>query len=199
MALIHALTPGSWEEMHDIVQMALEVGASLVQFHPLEWSGRAQNAFKSGLEEEELHRAYIMYHALEAEYGQKIRIHMDIVHSDIAREEPVKVGMLPPAPITDIQSLFNACRSLVLDDQGKLMPFSYGMHPDYHIGSLAGNSRQDVDAAFSTYFKSGVAGFEELLHSSYQSAIADDNDLLVWSDYVVSKSHSKSAGGVLAL
>jgi Fe-coproporphyrin III synthase len=127
--LIHTLTAESLDEIEAIAALAVEWGASLLQLHPFEPSGRGLQA--SGMTPLSAHErliAWLLVHALQAEHPT-LQFQLDLVHRDIARKVPRALGAaalreaVPP-------------RELVLDERGVVVPVGHGMASRWQVTNI---------------------------------------------------------------
>jgi MoaA/NifB/PqqE/SkfB family radical SAM enzyme len=124
--LIHTLTSESLDEIEALAAIASDWGASLLQLHPFEPSGRGAHApGLTPLSPDERVIAYILAAALTHEYPH-MRVQADLVHRDVARCAP---AALHGAPLDECATP----RELVLQDDGRVVPLTYGLDPAWAI------------------------------------------------------------------
>lgn len=127
--IIHTLCAESLTEIESLASMASEWGATLLQLHPFEASGRGiAAAGVTMLSAEERLDALIVAAVLQEQYPQ-LRIQLDLVHRDVARSVP---AALHGAPLR--QPL--EPRELVLQDDGRIVPLTYGMDRAWTVVDL---------------------------------------------------------------
>lgn len=118
--IIHTLTSESLDEIESLAAIASDWGASLLQLHPFEPSGRgAQVSGMTPLSADERVTAYILAAALGHEYPH-MRVQADLVHRDVARFAP---AALHGAPLDEC----GTPHELVLQDDGTVVPLTYGL------------------------------------------------------------------------
>jgi Predicted Fe-S oxidoreductases len=202
LAVVSAIANGSWRKMTEVAEMAHDLGASFVQFHPLELSGRAIREIPNGLDLEDLHRAYIVFNYLQEKYAGIMHIQMDCLHRFVIETNPEICGYIDDAFIPTKTNFVRISRSVILDEKGNIMPFSYGLHPRYHIGNVKKKKSSEISAMLDDYFENRASTFSHLVSSSYKkykTTTDDDNDLIVWSEYIVEQSRSSSIGNEVAV
>lgn len=124
--IIHTLTSESLDEIEALAAIASDWGASLLQLHPFEPAGRGADATgMTPLSADERVIAYILAAALTHEYPN-MRVQADLVHRDVARHAP---AALHGAPIDECATP----RELVLQDDGRVVPLTYGLDPAWAI------------------------------------------------------------------
>ena len=127
--IIHTLCSESLEELEDIAALASDWGASLLQLHPFEASGRGLDATGlTPLSAEQRLDAFLIGLLLGEQYPH-MRIHVDLVHRDVARHAPSAIHGSPvDEPLMP--------RELVLQDNGLVVPLTYGLSASYAIANL---------------------------------------------------------------
>ena len=139
--IIHTVCSETLEELEDIAALASDWGASLLQLHPFEPSGRGLDA--TGItppSEEERLDALLIGFILGEQYPH-MRIQVDLVHRDVARHIPLAIHGSPVnEPLLP--------RELVLQDDGLIVPLTYGLPAPYAVANL---TRERLAAAWSDF------------------------------------------------
>ena len=133
--LIHTLTAESLDEVEELVSIALEWGASFLQFHPFESSGRGTTA--NGMSELSAHErliAWLTIRALEARCPE-IRLQLDLIHRDVVEAAPEVVGA---------SSSVSRPQELVIDECGTVVPVCHGMPRSWRVTDLVTESLLDA-------------------------------------------------------
>jgi len=190
LGIIHAITSGSWKKMIEVAELSFELGSSLIQFHPLELSGRAITELPEGLSLEDLHRAYIVFNNLQEKYADTMHVQMDCLHRLIVQADPEMCGYQGDEFVPTSESFLKLTQSIIVNEKGDVMPFSYGMHSDYFIGNITNKNPGAITEMFQSYFPGKAMGFSKLLSDSYNSYqnTGYDDDLVVWSEFIVRQS-----------
>ena len=124
--IIHTLCSESLADLEDLAAMASDWGASLLQLHPFEASGRGAGATDlTPLGSEERLDAFLVAAVLEEQYPQ-LRIQLDLVHREVARHFPAAIhGARLREPMLP--------RELVLQDDGRVVPLTYGLNARWTV------------------------------------------------------------------
>ena len=143
---IFTLTQYNLDEMDWAANFAHEQGASLFQIHPLEEVGRAATAL-SGSRPDELEAAYAY---LEAErirqfYEGKMAVQFDLIHAAILRENPERFFDDRDAETRPLGELVSP---LVIEADGRVVPYGYGFANRYALGSLQQSSLSGLATAW---------------------------------------------------
>lgn len=128
--IIHTLCVESMDEVEDVAALASDWGASLLQLHPFEPSGRGLGA--SGLTplgDDQRLDAFLLAALLAEEY-RHMRIQLDLVHRDVARRLPVAIH---GAPLREPMEP----RELVLQEDGRVVPLTYGLDRRWDVANVA--------------------------------------------------------------
>lgn len=191
LGIVSAVTNGSWEKMIEVAELAYTLGASLLQFHPLELTGRAKKEIPDGLNLDDFHRAYIVFNVLQEKYEGVMHVQMDCLHRLIIESSPEICGYLGDNFIPNKTNFVQISNSIIMNERGEIMPFSYGLNNQYHIGKIINKNSEQINDMFDSYFDSKALKFSELLSSSYHSyqKLDCDYDLIIWSEYIVNQSN----------
>lgn len=128
--LIHTLTSESLDEIEALAALAVEWGASLLQLHPFEPSGRGVGApGMTPLSADERLVAYLLAAALE-EFHPGLRVQLDLVHRDVARHAPAAIH---GAPLAEASTPLE----LVVQADGRVVPLTYGIDDRWAVADLA--------------------------------------------------------------
>jgi len=160
---IFTLTQRNVHELDWVAAFAAEQGAGLLQIHPLEEVGRAQQLL-AGDKPDALESAYAFIEVarLRALYEDRLTVQLDLVHGELLRAEPARAyanGFDPQAPLAELVS------PLVIETTGRVVPLQFGfasalelgnLH-DAPLGELATRWRQAVLPVFSDVCKAAFA------------------------------------------
>lgn len=141
--IIHTLCSESMRELEALTNLVSDWGASLLQLHPFERAGRG--AFVAGmteLSEEERLDALLLAAVLEGDFPQ-LRIQLDLVHRDVARRMPAAIHGAPlREPLKP--------RELVLQDDGRVVPLTYGIDSAWTVADL---SRERLSMGWASFIE----------------------------------------------
>jgi len=134
---IFTLTQYNLNELEWVYRFALDNGASLLQIHPLEMTGRAAETMV-GHDPDAIESAYafLEWLRLRSEAPDSMQIQLDFADRRTAQVEPDR--FVPP-PIANAH-LARLVSPLVVASDGTVVPFVFGMHTDYSLG-IIGQSR----------------------------------------------------------
>ena len=134
---IFTLTMGNVHELEWVAEFAAASGASLLQVHPLEETGRARTAMK-GSEPDHIEAAVAYLECLKAvvKHGHQMHVHLDIAHKGALAEQPERVFADARAGAIDC-SFADLVNPLVLRADGTVVPLQHNFPRSFVLGSLA--------------------------------------------------------------
>jgi pyruvate-formate lyase-activating enzyme len=155
---IFALTLYNLHELAWVAQFAHEQGAALLQVHPLEEEGRAGQELQGAApDEEELAHAFVEVARLQTFYSGKLAIQFDAADRESLAADPSRAfAMSSPVEATKLP-LGSLVAPLVLEHDGVLTPFQYGISRDYEIADASQADFADQITSWKT------AGYPKLL------------------------------------
>lgn len=134
---IFTLTQYNLDELPWVANFALNEGAQLLQIHPLEEVGRAGRCLNGSRPDTiEANYALIVATQLDAQYGDRIRIQLDLVSKSMLKKTPERFfvrdenGDLGNSPLADLVS------PLIIEQDGTVVPLQYGFAREYSLGNL---------------------------------------------------------------
>jgi Fe-coproporphyrin III synthase len=146
---IHTLTRETWEHMVWLAEFAAGHGASLLQLHPLELAGRAEEKLSGARADEDISaRAYLLAFALALKYNGSMTIQIDLLHRDQVLSMP---GLVYADELGTDWNEIGPARLLsliVMEADGTVVPISYGFSRQYQICNLIGQSLSHGWASF---------------------------------------------------
>ncbi len=183
---IHTLTRASWEYLPWLAAFAVDSGAGLLQVHPLELAGRAEQDMRGlGLDLDTLRQAFLLAFVLGASYQDWLTIQLDLLHRDHLLDNPELVyaatGAVdgPPGHLLSV---------LVLEPDGSLVPVSYGISHDLLICNV---KRERFADAWERYRLDGYLRFRRLCAEVFEDLCAPGGpDLFNWHEAIVSRSNA---------
>jgi molybdenum cofactor biosynthesis enzyme MoaA len=135
---IFTLTIHNLDELDQVAAFAVEQGARLLQVHPLEEVGRAQEQLPSFAPDAlELAYAFLEVARLQAQYAGTLQIQFDVADRDVIVEQPERVFALQPRTGDAERPLSELVAPLILQADGALVPLQYGVGATYHVGNIA--------------------------------------------------------------
>jgi hypothetical protein len=167
--LIHTLTSRSWPELGWLGRFAESQGADLLQLHPIEATGRASTG-ADHLAGIELSKAWLATRALTAEYRDRFRVHVDV---------------MTRRALLDTPDLDGQPDTLVVEADGTVVPFTYGMSRAYRIADLTCRRLRD---AWPEFVADRYDRLRELHRVTRESCLAGPAQLFSWFEELVARS-----------
>ncbi len=151
--VIHTLTNESWEHLLWIAEFASKNGASLLQIHPLENTGRAKLLDMQHYlnDDEVLARVYLLSVALSAKY-ENLAIQFDTFHKEYVLGKPELIYASKLDTEMEHQKSSDLLHLLVVEADGSVVPISYGMSKKYEICNIHTQRLRD---AWPKYLQKG--------------------------------------------
>jgi MoaA/NifB/PqqE/SkfB family radical SAM enzyme len=192
---IHTLTRRNWEHLLWVAEFAAGNGASLLQIHPLELAGRAGNQMVVDAPEDDvLAKVYLLAFALEAKYGDTMKVQLDLLHRDHLREEPSLIYAAESVDESGKSSPAQSLGLIVLEPDGTVVPVSFGFSRRYKLCNV---KERRLAYAWPGYLTSGFLLFKSLCRRVWDELCAPESPLLSnWHEVIVSRSH---ATGVISM
>jgi MoaA/NifB/PqqE/SkfB family radical SAM enzyme len=187
---IHTLTRQSWEHLLWIADFAAQQGASLLQLHPLELSGRAEKLMQEDSPDDDiLARTYLMTLVLAAKYRSSMNIQLDVFRKDDLLEHPDLIyASSLDAVITEMKPA-DLLGLIVVEADGTVVPISYGFAKDYAICNLR---HQRLSEAWPSYRHHGYLAFRKLCQDIFEEiAVPSELPFFNWYDLIVTRSHKR--------
>jgi MoaA/NifB/PqqE/SkfB family radical SAM enzyme len=191
---IFTLTKRNFRELDWVANFALEQEAKLLQIHPLEEVGRAQQ-YLTGVKPNESIRAYAYLQAmrLQKTLGDRLYIQIDLVHQDFLRSNPSSffanefLENNAELPFAEIIS------PLIIEADGTVVPLQHGFSRQYALGNLKNAPLRELSEWWrrKCYFS-----FLELCKQVYQE-VTTPAELPITDWYEAIAYHAESVGKVL--
>lgn len=191
---IFTLTMYNLHELEEVARFAVEQGATLLQIHPLEEVGRAQQLMaRSSPDELELAYTFLEVSRIKQIYSDRLQIQFDVVDRELVRDNP---GRVYAATTANPENLTNCTLSdlvspLVIEDDGFVVPIQYGFSRNYGLGNLRENSlRLQIDWWKANLYPS----FLELCRQVFDKLIKTDTSespFMNWYGMITHSSHKE--------
>lgn len=151
--IIHTLCSESMGEIEDLAGVVSDWGASLLQLHPFERAGRGTSSVDmTELCDDERLDALLVAAVLQEDFP-KLRIQIDLVHREVARRLPAAIhGASLKEPMEP--------RELVLQDDGRILPLTYGMDGAWTVADL---TKERLSAGWTEFIESRWLGLRRCL------------------------------------
>jgi MoaA/NifB/PqqE/SkfB family radical SAM enzyme len=162
---IFTLTQYNLDEAAGAAEFACSQGATLFQIHPLEEVGRAAQLLQSTRPDDvESAYAYLEVDRLRRMYEDRMFLQFDLIHADLLRHHPQRFFDDQEAmsrPLADLIS------PLVIEADGRVVPFGYGFADRFALGSIATDSLRDLAAAWRA---DGYRKLQDVCRATYLEA-----------------------------
>ena len=133
---IFTLTFHNVDELDWVARFAIDQGAGLLQIHPLESVGRAQQTLSESVPDlQENEYALLEASRLRDQYGDRIQIQLDLATWRAIHDHPEKVFADDLDGCQDV-SLAELVAPLVLQTDGVVAPLQYGFPRRWCLGNL---------------------------------------------------------------
>jgi Fe-coproporphyrin III synthase len=181
----------SWSQMPWVADFALEAGASLIQFHPLEPEGRARQSLLGSVPGAvDLGRAWLVAMGLQAHYAGRMHVHFDGCLRETFLRQPERFYA---GPDEARPTLASALSVLVLEADGTLVPAAYGMSRALALGNVSETRLRDLWRPWSAQryprFRQLASHVFKQVEASPQTVAFD------WYTRLASASHELPAAG----
>jgi MoaA/NifB/PqqE/SkfB family radical SAM enzyme len=162
---IFTLTMYNVNEVEWAAEFAFQQGARLFQIHPLEEVGRAAQVLV-GSRPDELEAAYAFLESerIRQQYAGKMTVQFDLIHAKVLRDHPDRffdAGEAAGRPLGDLVS------PLVIEADGRVVPFGYGFARSYTLGSLQEATLGEMAVHWR---KNGYGRLQALCRETFQDA-----------------------------
>ena len=186
---IHTLTDISWQHFSWLADYAYEQGASLLQLHPLELTGRARTEFRHLiLTPEAIYKTFILGNFLQEKYEGKMKIHLDFLHRENILKSPEIISFFGPGFEITTDNFSDVIKCLVVDEKGDIYPMSYGFNSWFCLGNIKEiKTGRDL---FADYVKIKGKALYSLISQVFDLIINEvEEDLITWTELIVKESH----------
>jgi len=190
---IHTLTRQSWEHLIWLTEFAHDQGASLLQLHPLELTGRAEQRMPGQWPEDDtLARAYLLTLALAAKYETRMSIQLDVYHREYLREHAEMVYASERGWPPEGQPAAELLSPLVVQADGLVVPLCYGFSENYSVCDL---KRETLAESWPRYVRRGYPAFRALCLRVFEDVMAPHHELpfLNWYELIVARSRAPAS------
>jgi MoaA/NifB/PqqE/SkfB family radical SAM enzyme len=162
---IFTLTQYNLDEMEWAAGFAFREGAGLFQIHPLEEVGRAAQVLE-GARPDELESAYAYLEAerIRQEYAGRMVVQFDLIHASLLRDHPDRFFDDQDAMARPLGELVSP---LVIEDDGRVVPFGYGFSGRHALGSLRQARLSDLAAKWRA---DGYRDLQALCRATFEDA-----------------------------
>jgi Fe-coproporphyrin III synthase len=182
-AFLFTLTHQNVDDLEWAAHFAAEQGASLLQIHPLEEVGRAENSLAgSAPTDVDTTIAWLLAHRLRPRYQDRLKIHVDLFDRNTLRVAPENrdPAVARPSELARYISeelsppvLADYISPLVVETDGTVVPLQYGFPRRYALGCLQDASVKEIADTWLARSRSRLAD----VYRRAQQALAEPSDL----------------------
>ncbi|MDN5845007.1 MAG: radical SAM protein [Candidatus Nitrosocosmicus sp.] len=188
--ILHTLTLENWENILWTAKFASTNGASLLQVHPLEMTGRATIKMNSEYPDNDiLSRVYLLLLALKSKYRGSMRIQYDVVNiKDITKNPDLVCASDMDFKIDQI-TLADLLNFLVIQENGSVIPISYGFSEKYQLCNI---KNERLSTIWPEYIQNNhYEKFRKLCKDLFNDITSKPNDLpfVNWYELLLKKSY----------
>lgn len=186
---IHTVFPDNWKIMPWLVQFALNKGAKLLHFHPLEMAGRAADTLGSvSFDGESLHKIFIAFHYLKEVYGEQLFMQLDLLHRDYIMNNPNFIFHQANAPEFTTTNFSTIFKELIIDEEGDIIPISHGCCKHFKLGNIYDGV--PCSEMIERFMQEKMEDLIALYQTTHDFIIEHpETELVNWSEVVIHFSH----------
>jgi Fe-coproporphyrin III synthase len=191
--LIHTVTRETWIHLLWIAEFAASSGAGLLQLHPLELAGRAQETLTDAAPADDvLSKTYLLAAALAAKYRGIMAIQTDLLHRDQVLSDPDLIYSGATGNAWERCIPAQLLSVLVLEPDGVIVPLTYGFSRHYQICDV---KRRLLCEEWPLFVRDIYPGLRQLCRNVFDELTAPESPpLFNWHERVAAQSH-RVAGG----
>ncbi len=189
---IHTLTQKSWPLLEELVAFAADAGALLFQIHPLELAGRAAS-WEDGrcCDDTTNSKVFVLSKLLNVQYCGKPYVTVDMAHTATLAAHP---NLIYAADRDDENvnagSAGELVRNLIMESDGILVPFTYGIDRSYAVTDARQTRLLD---AWPSYLARGYRRLRRLCRRVHGMLTRDDAPQLTnWYECLRRESYAQA-------
>ncbi|MDJ0739969.1 MAG: radical SAM/SPASM domain-containing protein [Gammaproteobacteria bacterium] len=143
---LFTLTQHNLDELPWVAEFAVNVGARLLQIHPLEHVGNAVSQLPGKVPDAiEGAHAWYLAEQLKAQLAGTMAVQVDLVHTSALEHQPDSF-FLGEHDAAGQRRLGDVLSPLVIEPDGEVLPLQYGFPRTYSLGNLHAHSVGDMAA-----------------------------------------------------
>lgn len=185
--IVHTLTARSWDSLLWFGEFARDNGAEFLQIRPLELTGRAAiEMLMLELDQITLHKVYFLINYMKNKYDD-LEIKLDVLHKEFIEKNPGLVNVYPHIKSYADEPLADIIPSVVIEENGDIVPLSYGFSRQFLIGNI--HSFDKKGDVFGTFMKKQGKELRNFFMQCYWKIVNDKNsDLFNTDDFLLTES-----------
>ncbi len=189
--IAHTVTRDSLPDLPWMAEFAVAQGASILQLHPLGMvgaaTGMAGGPAGAALDGEILARSWLTARALQADYGERLVIHVDLFNRATLAARP---ELVVPGEAGDRALLSDILNPLVLMSNGDLSPICHAMGPALRLGRMDSAPLPEIARRFR---RTGLADLRALCRGLWEEVVADEGGWPYLNWYELLETRAQSA------
>ena len=200
--IAHTVTRDSLADLPWMAEFAAEQGANILQLHPLGMVGAATDMVgpvgdeqaSAALDGEILARTWLTARALQADYGDRLAIHVDLFNRATLAARPELV--VPGDGGGDGDPLLSdILNPLVLMSNGDLSPICHAMGPSFRLGRIDAEPLSQM----ARRFRETILGdLRTLCQDLWREVVADTDGWPYLNWYELLETRAQTGGPVAA-
>ncbi|MGH0037076.1 MAG: radical SAM protein [Myxococcota bacterium] len=167
---IFTLTQWNMDQLPWVARFAVEQGAVLLQVHPLEAFGAGRDLQPSVPDGRECLAAFLAVASLQAELGSAITLQIDLCDRGTVEDEPGRVYADEPPADPWNRDLSELASPLVIQSDGWVVPFQYGMPEPLRIGNV---NEESLATMARRWKREGVGRLRDVCRRTADAALDD--------------------------
>ena len=195
VGVVYSLSAGSWDWLPEAASLALDAGAAFLHLHPLEATGRATLELADALPDDHvLLNAYVVAGLLRAEMAGRLVVNVDLVHREhmVQSPETFYAGEQVGDPREDPAG---AVGTLVVEDDGAVVPIAYGMDRRHAVGSAEVIETHGLRAAWESFADHGLPDLRHRCRAVVDRLLASSSKVFNWGEAVADPGFAPAAPG----
>ncbi len=184
----HTINAENWKNVIDLDTWVRKQGAHLLQLHPLESIGRAQNDCQDFLMDlDTLHKIYIIGNLLKRESTNTYKVQLDLLHAHEIHQDPSIIKYFGEDYEINKDNFARSLQSLVVNEKGDILPHVYGFNPIYKIGNIShGNFKLILD---DYLLEKGLLLYN-FIKECFRKTKKSKQKIYAWSEFLYAQSYA---------
>lgn len=178
--LLATVTNESWPHLACVARFAVDQGAVLLQLHAVEGVGRAAEAMSDDVPDGAVLAAtYVIAAALRDDHAGRLFVHADLVHRMHIEELPELVYAGDDDAVDPLGDPAGAVGVLVVEDDGVVVPFGYGLGRRFAVADLR---RERLADAWPRFAATRHRPLRALCRRVHADLLASEQSVFAWHD-----------------
>jgi MoaA/NifB/PqqE/SkfB family radical SAM enzyme len=184
VGVAHCVTTDSLPHLPWLAELAKNVGARLLQLHPLVALGRGQTI--GVLSPSDQARLFLIAEMLRVQHEPELQIQTDLVPIAHLRGAADSYQLLRSDDSHSSRAtLSDLVNPIVVDQRGQLWPLAFGLEASQRIAVSDSSLSRQIDA----YLEGGARSLHALLKSAFANIESHESAFTDWYGYLAEHSH----------